>query len=86
MYAYDNLGKDNDAVYEEVDYRLRDQMSAYWVNFVRTGDPNASGLPVWPTVEQAPEQVMEFGEGSAPAPRPRSDAIDFWMDYDGPIP
>lgn len=86
MYAYDNLGKDNDAEYEEADYRLRDQMSAYWVNFVRTGDPNASGLPVWPTVEQAPEKVMEFGEGSAPATRPRSDAIDFWMDYGGPIP
>ncbi|MGA5443133.1 carboxylesterase family protein [Streptomyces griseoincarnatus] len=61
-------------------------MSSYWVNFVRTGDPNGSGMPVWPTVERAPEQVMEFGEGSALTTRPRSDAIDFWMDYDGPIP
>ncbi|MFD0743137.1 carboxylesterase/lipase family protein [Phytohabitans flavus] len=86
MYAYDNLGKDGDAEYEEVDYRLRDQMSTYWVNFVRTGDPNAPGLPVWPTVEQAPEYVMGFGDDTAVAPRPRPAAIDFWMDYGGPIP
>ncbi|MEV5809786.1 carboxylesterase/lipase family protein [Streptomyces parvulus] len=86
MYAYDNLGKDSDADYTSVDYKLRDQMSAYWVNFVRTGDPNGQGLPSWPTVERAPEQVMEFGDGSTVAPRPRPDAIDFWLEYDGPIP
>ncbi|MFI6781661.1 carboxylesterase/lipase family protein, partial [Micromonospora sp. NPDC050276] len=85
-YAYDNLGADSAADYTETDYRLRDQMSAYWVNFVRTGDPNAPGLPAWPTVAQAPDQVMEFAGGSGMAPRPRSDAVDFWMEYDGPIP
>ncbi|MFF4756954.1 hypothetical protein ACJ6WF_42815 [Streptomyces sp. MMS24-I2-30] len=61
-------------------------MTCKVIVFVRTGNPNGSGLPVWPTVEQAPEQVMEFGEGSAPAPRPRSDALDFWTDCDGLIP
>ncbi|MDG4782398.1 carboxylesterase family protein [Micromonospora sp. WMMD961] len=85
-YAYDNLGADSAADYTEADYRLRDQMSAYWVSFVRTGDPNAPGLPAWPTVEQAPDHVMEFAGRSGMAPRPRSDAVDFWMDYDGPIP
>jgi para-nitrobenzyl esterase len=53
---------------------------------VRTGDPNAPGLPPWPTFEQAPDQVMEFGRGNGMAPRPRPDAVDFWMDYAGPIP
>ncbi|MET8203713.1 carboxylesterase/lipase family protein [Micromonospora taraxaci] len=85
-YAYDNLGADSAADYTEADYRLRDQMSAYWVNFVRTGDPNAPGLPAWPTVAQAPDQVMEFDGGSGMAPRPRSEAVDFWMEHDGPIP
>ncbi len=85
MYAFDNLGKDNHATYGEADYRLRDQMSAYWVNFVRTGNPNAAGLPAWPTFEQAPDRVMEFGAESNVAPRPRRTAIDFWMAWDGPI-
>lgn len=86
MYAFDNLGADGDADYTDADHRLRDQMSAYWVNFVRTGDPNAPGLPTWQTFEQAPDHVMEFNGGSGMAPRPRPDAVDFWMDYDGPIP
>ncbi|MDT0328521.1 carboxylesterase family protein [Nocardiopsis lambiniae] len=85
-YAYDNLGTDGDADYTETDYRLRDQMSAYWVNFVRTGDPNGPDLPAWPTVREAPEQVMAFDGGSSMAPRPRPEAVDFWMDHDGPIP
>ncbi|WP_116953112.1 carboxylesterase family protein [Jiangella endophytica] len=53
MYAYDNLGQDSDASYEKADYRLRDQMSAYWVNFVRNADPNAPGRPISPTVARS---------------------------------
>jgi para-nitrobenzyl esterase len=87
MYAYDNLGADNDADYTDADHRLRDLMSAYWVNFVRTGDPNAPGLPDWSTVEDAPDDVMHFDSGTGSmAPRPRPDAVDFWMAYAGPIP
>jgi para-nitrobenzyl esterase len=37
-------------------------------------------------VKQAPEQIMEFGDDTALAPRPRAAAVDFWMGYAGPIP
>lgn len=30
------------------DIRLADTMSSYWVNFARSGNPNADGLPAWP--------------------------------------
>ena len=86
-YAYDNLGSDHDADYTDADYLLRDQMSGYWVAFARSGDPNASGLPSWASVANAPDRVMEFrGDGSHVTDRPRADAIDFWMEYTGPIP
>ncbi|MFF0341745.1 carboxylesterase/lipase family protein [Kribbella sp. NPDC004875] len=86
MYAYDNLGKDGDADYGPTDYRLRDLMRGYWLNFVATGDPNGGGLPAWSTVGQAPQRVMELGADSAMRPRPRPRAIDFWMSYTGPTP
>jgi len=48
--------------YTDVDRRLADTMSSYWVNFVRTGDPNGSGLPSWPRYDRATEPYLEFGD------------------------
>ena len=28
-------------------YRLADIVSDYWISFIKTGDPNATGRPVW---------------------------------------
>ncbi|MFB9904366.1 carboxylesterase family protein [Allokutzneria oryzae] len=85
MYAYDNLGKDGNAVYAAPDYRLRDQMSGYWANFAKTGDPNGPGLPRWNRTQDDPEQLMELSGDSRMIPRPRKEHIDFWMAYQGPV-
>lgn len=85
MYAFDNLGADGTAEYGKADHTLRDQLSGYWLNFVRTGDPNGDGLPKWSAFADAPEQVMELGVPSSMTARPRPEAIDFWMSYEGPI-
>ena len=28
-------------------YRLADIVSDYWISFIKTGDPNTKGRPVW---------------------------------------
>ena len=43
-YVFSNLIPAN-REWPDVDKRLADQMSTYWANFARTGDPNGSGLP-----------------------------------------
>jgi para-nitrobenzyl esterase len=86
-YAYDNLGVDSDARYTGADYGLRDQMSEYWISFIRAGDPAMLSVNAWPDVEQAPDEVMEFtAAGGAMADRPRAPAVDFWLAYEGSLP
>jgi para-nitrobenzyl esterase len=36
--------------------------SAYWVNFVKTGDPNGPGLPRWPSFRESGEVMLIDGE------------------------
>jgi para-nitrobenzyl esterase len=35
------------------DFQLADQASTMWANFVKTGDPNGDGLPLWPRISRS---------------------------------
>jgi para-nitrobenzyl esterase len=45
QYAFNNPTGLN---WDDVDKKIADTMSSYWVNFATTGDPNGAGLPAWP--------------------------------------
>ena len=47
---------------EEKDYQLSDAMTTYLCNFVRNGDPNGGGIPMWEAANPIKKQVMRFGE------------------------
>ncbi len=40
------------------DVAVSDMLSSYWVNFAKTGNPNATGLPNWPAYTTAAPQAM----------------------------
>jgi para-nitrobenzyl esterase len=44
------------------DRKLADEMSSYWVNFARSGDPNGPGLPPWPAFTNAESKVQYLGD------------------------
>jgi para-nitrobenzyl esterase len=52
------------------DKAVSDQISSYWVNFAKTGNPNGSGLPAWPAFTEANQQVMNLNDPSKPIPVP----------------
>ena len=48
--------------YDEADEALSRAMSAAWVRFAKTGNPNGGTLPQWAAVSESPEGYLEFGD------------------------
>ena len=57
VYALDNLDK-VPWRFGEVDRQISAIVSAYWLNFVKSGDPNGEGLPFWPAYRSPDGPVM----------------------------
>jgi para-nitrobenzyl esterase len=50
--------------WQERDHNMEKVMSGYWINFVKTGNPNGAGLPDWKKYEAANGSIMELNEGA----------------------
>jgi len=70
--------------WEPVDRRLEKMMSAYWVQFVKTGNPNMTGLPHWGSFSHDEPYSMIFGDTSSARLLPDKEALDFlYKSYPG---
>jgi para-nitrobenzyl esterase len=49
-YALGNLDGNKVYAWTATDRRVSATMEGYWANFIKTGDPNGTGLPHWPAV------------------------------------
>jgi para-nitrobenzyl esterase len=83
-YAFGNLHVEKNRPWTDVDRRLADAMSSYWVNFAATGDPNGAGLPAWPRIEGTSEdRIMILGETPAAGRGPNPAGLDLYDRHHG---
>ena len=52
------------------DEQVEESMIQYWTNFTKTGDPNGTGLPVWPRYSPAEDVLMNFTAAGKPVAMP----------------
>jgi para-nitrobenzyl esterase len=79
-YVFGALDSVPGVEWQPSDRKLSDQMTTYWTNFARSGDPNGVGLPKWPGYGKAGGyQVLHLDEttqAAADARRARYEALD----------
>jgi len=62
----------------ESEKKMAEILPKYWINFIKTGNPNGTALPYWSTYEQNKPTVMIMREGFHLAPAPNQQQMDFW--------
>jgi len=59
-YVFDHLDQEGWR-WTLADRQLATAMSGYWVNFIKSGDPNGDGLPHWPAYRGQADGVLHLG-------------------------
>ncbi len=67
-------------LYDASDRKLSERMMAYWVNFARSGDPNAPGLPNWPAYEPDGDRHLVFDVEIHADTALRKAQCEFWRE------
>jgi para-nitrobenzyl esterase len=80
-YVFETLKSQQGVPWTKDDFKVSEAMASYWVNFIKTGDPNATGLPEWPKSDHSNGyQVMHLSgkdiHAAGDSLRPRYEFLD----------
>jgi len=76
-FVFDTVKAKYGAALTPADESAAKAVNAYWLNFVRTGNPNGPGLPNWPAYTAAGDRLMNFTEdGPVAEADPWKDRLD----------
>lgn len=67
--------------YNDQDKTLSKAMSAAWVRFAKTGDPNGPGLPAWSRFSTPSERYLELGDQIVAKQGLRTKQLDVLSDF-----
>jgi para-nitrobenzyl esterase len=60
-----------------LDYQIEDNLTSYWVNFARSGDPNGTGLPEWKSYNKQTGNILLIGDKTETKPSLFKREFDF---------
>jgi len=69
-----------DRHWSEADRRVAEQASSYWVNFVRTGNPNGENLQEWEPFSADRATTLSLGDTSFARPIAAKERLAFYCD------
>jgi len=79
-YVFNTLNESKRPWMEE-DRKIADTMGAFWVNFMKSGDPNGGALPQWAAFTPNSAVTMELGNHMGTRPVAGPPKLDFWRQY-----
>lgn len=79
-YVFQTFSKDV-RPYDGSDFELSEKMCSYWVNFVKTGNPNGEGLPIWEKYSASNRRLLELGDNIKMTDVPWDENRKFIVDY-----
>lgn len=79
-YVFGTLDKTPARGFTEIDKIISDTMQTYWVNFVRTGNPNGPAATQWPQLDQR-FLIMEINSETKPRAALSPEQLDLFRRY-----
>jgi len=70
-----------DRPWTSADRKVSDNLSGYWLNFIKTGQPNGPTLPEWKPFDRANQQIMDLGEHPHMRPSASPEVTAFFQRY-----
>lgn len=65
----------------QIETHMLEIMSSYWINFTKTGDPNAEALPYWAPYKQGEASMMIMRNGFFLDKMPNQAQMDLFEDF-----
>lgn len=70
-----------DRPWSNADRKVSDNISRYWLNFIKTGQPNGGGLPIWKSFDRSNREIMDLNEAPRMRPLASPDVTAFFDAY-----